>query len=327
MNRRNFITLLGGAAAWPIGSRAQQAGPPKRIGVLSSASEGDFRKRFALFHDRLGQLGWSDPRNLRIDARWTNGNPELGETYARELVGLAPDVIFVEPGPLAEVIQRLTRTIPVVFLTATDPAEAGYVQSYAHPGGNMTGFTVFEASLNSKWLQLLKDVAPNVARVGVFLTPTPARARRDFETIEMAARSLGVTPVELPVNDDPAEIASVIEAFAHEPNGGLIVTPSNTFYRHSELIVTLANRNRLPAVYSDRLYMPAGGLMSYGADRMDNFPRAAEYVDRILRGAKPGDLPVQAPTKYELVLNLKTAKSLGLTISHEFLLIVDEAIE
>jgi putative ABC transport system substrate-binding protein len=191
----------------------------------------------------------------------------------------------------------------------------------------MTGFTVFEASINSKWLQLLKDVAPNVTRVGVLSAPTPARARRDFETIKTAARSLGVMPVELTVKDNPADIASVIDTFAREPNGGLIVTPSNSFYRHSELIVTLANRDRLPAVYSDRLYMPAGGLMSYGADRMDNFPRAAEYVDRILRGAKPGDLPVQAPTKYELVFNLKTAKSLGLTISHEFLLIVDEVIE
>jgi ABC-type uncharacterized transport system substrate-binding protein len=328
MRRREFIAVLGGAAtAWPLRARAQPAGPPKRLGVLSSANEGDFRKRFALFHDRLGQLGWSEPRNLRFETRWTDGNAKLGETYARELVDLAPDVIFVEPGPLAEVIQRLTRTIPVVFITATDPVEAGYVQSYAHPGGNMTGFTVFEVSLNSKWLQLLKDVAPNVTRVGVLLTPTPARARRDFETIEAAARSMGVMPVELPVKDDPAEIARVIDAFAGEPNSGLIVTPSNTFYRHSELIVVLANRSRLPAVYSDRLYMPAGGLMSYGADRMDNFPRAAAYVDRILRGAKPGDLPVQAPTKYELVINLKTAKSLGLMITHDFLLTVDEVIE
>jgi putative ABC transport system substrate-binding protein len=327
MKRRQFITLAAGAAALPLVARAQPAGPPKRVGVLSSANEGDFRKRFALFHDRLAQLGWIEPRNLRIDFRWTDGKPGLGEAYARELVGLAPDAIFVEPGPLAEVIQRLTRTIPVVFITATDPVEAGYVQSYAHPGGNMTGFTVFEASLNSKWLQLLKDVAPNVTRVAVLRTPTPARARRDFDTIQAAAHSLGVTPVELPVQDDPADIARVIDAFAREPNGGLIVPPSNAFYRHSELIVTFANRNRLPAVYSDRLYIGDGGLMSYGADRLDLFPRVAEYVDRILRGAKPGDLPVQAPTKYELVLNLKTAKSLGLTISHEFLLIVDEAVE
>jgi putative ABC transport system substrate-binding protein len=327
VKRRDLIRLIGGAAAWPLATRAQQAGPLKRVAVLSTASEGDFRKRFALFHDRLAQLGWIEARNLRIDTRWTDGKPELGETYARLLLGLAPDVIFVEPGPLAEVVQRLTSTIPVVFITATDPAEAGYVQSYAHPGGNMTGFTVFEGSLNSKWLQLLKDVAPNVTRVGVLWTATAARARRDLETIEAAAHSLGATSVDLLVKDDAADIARVIDAFAREPNGGLIVPPSNAFYRHSELIVTLANRGRLPAIYSDRLYMPAGGLMSYGADRMDNFPRAADYVDRILRGAKPGDLPVQAPSKYELVLNLKTAKSLGLTISHEFLLIVDEAIE
>ena len=327
MRRREFLTLLGGGAAWPLAARALPAGPPKRLGVLSSADEGDFRKRFALFLNRLGQLGWSEPRNLRIDTRWTAGKPELGEAYARELVGLAPDAIFVEPGPYAEIIQRLTRAIPVVFITATDPVEAGYVQSYAHPGGNMTGFTVFEASLNSKWLQLLKDVAPNVTRVAVLLGPTFARARRDFETVETAARSLGVMPVDLPVKDDPADIARAIDAFAREPNGGLIVPPSNAFYKHSELIVVLANRNRLPAAYSDRLYIPAGGLMSYGADRMDNFPRAAAYVDRILRGAKPGDLPVEAPSKYELVVNLKTAKSLGLAISREFLLTVDEVIE
>jgi putative ABC transport system substrate-binding protein len=329
MRRRDFITLIGGAAvAWPRAARAQQpAEAPKRVGLLSSANEGDFRKRFALFHDRLAQLGWIEQRNLRIDSRWTDGKPELGEAYARELVGLAPDAIFVEPGPYAEIIQRLTRTIPVVFITATDPVEAGYVQSYAHPGGNMTGFTVFEASLNSKWLQLLKDVAPNVTRVAVLLGTTFARARRDFETIETAARALGVMPVDLPVKDDPADIARAIDAFAREPNGGLIVPPSNVFYKHNELIVTLANRNRLPAVYSDRLYMPAGGLMSYGADRMDNFPRAAGYIDRILRGAKPGDLPVQAPTKYELVLNLKTTKALGLTIPPDVLTRADEVIE
>jgi putative ABC transport system substrate-binding protein len=325
IERRKFITLFGSAAVCPIAARGQQQ--LKRVGVLSSANEADFRKRFALFRDRLAQLGWSEPRNLRIDYRWTAGKVELSEGYARDIISVTPDVIFAEPGPLAEIFQRLTPTIPIVFITATDPVEAGYAQSYAHPGGNMTGFTVFEASINSKWLQLLKDIAPNVARVAVLNTGAGARARSDFQTVEAAAREFSVTPVDVLVKDDAADIARVIEEFAREPNGGLIVPPSNTFYRQSAAITAAANRNRVPAVYSDPLYIGDGGLMSYGANRLEIFPRAAEYVDRILRGAKPGDLPVQAPTKYELVVNLKTAKSLGLTISHEFLLIVDEAIE
>jgi putative ABC transport system substrate-binding protein len=327
MKRREFITLLGGAAVWPITARAQQAGQPKRVGVLRGGPDADFQPRYALFRDALAQLGWMEPRNLRIEYRSVGNKLDLTETYAKELVSLAPDVIFADPGPAAEALQRLTRSIPIVFNTATDPVEAGYVQSYAHPGGNMTGFTVFEASLNSKWLQLVKDVAPKVTRVAVLRTGTPARARRDLATIEAAARSFGVTPVDALARDDAADISAVIDAFAREPNGGLIVPPSNIFLEHRELIVTLANRHRLPSIYNDRVFVDAGGLMSYGADRLENYRRAAGYVDRILRGAKPGDLPVQAPTKYELVVNLKTAKSLGLTISHEFLLIVDEAIE
>jgi putative ABC transport system substrate-binding protein len=326
IRRREFIALLGGApAAWPLAAHAQQT--PKRVAILSSANEADFQKRFALFRDRLAQLGWSDPRNLRIDYRWTGGKIDLDNVYAKELIGLTPDVIFAEPGPLAETLQPMTRTIPIVFITATDPVAAGYVQSYAHPGGNMTGFTVFESSINSKWLQLLKDIAPNVTRVGVLDTGTGARARNDFETVRAAAREFSVTPVDVLVKDDPADIARALGEFAREPNGGLIVPPSNAFYRQSPAITAAANRNRLPAVYSDPLYIGDGGLMSYGANRLDIFPRAAEYVDRILRGAKPGDLPVQAPSKYELVVNLKTAKSLGLTPSRDFLLTADEVIE
>ena len=326
MERREFIALLGGAAAWPLTARAQQAGQVKRVGVLASTPEAEFRERYNLFKERLAQLGWAEPRNLRIDIRWgTDGR--LRDALARELVALTPDVILAVPGPAAEAVQRQTRTIPIIFNTSTDPVQAGYVQSYAHPGGNMTGFTGFEASINSKWLQLLKDVAPNVTRAAVLHNTGNARGRRDIETIQAAARSFGITPVDAVAKDDAADISAVIEAFAREPNGGLIVPPSNVFYAHRELIAMLADRHRLPAVYDDRMYVEAGGLMSYGADRLENFPRAASYVDRILRGAKPGDLPVQAPTKYELVVNLKTAKSLGLTISHEFLLIVDEAIE
>jgi putative ABC transport system substrate-binding protein len=296
--------------------------------VLTNTTEAEFRERYTLFRDRLAQLGWAEPRSLRIDYRWTDNKPDLREARARELVGLAPDVIFANPGPAAEALQRLTRTIPIVFNTSTDPVEAGYVQSFAHPGGNMTGFTVFEASINSKWLQLLKDVAPNVSRVAVLRIGGLARARKDFETIEAAARVLAVTPVDALVKDDADDISRVIDAFAREPNGALIVPPSNTLLRYRKQIVMLADRYRLPAIYNQREFVDVGGLMSYGvADQLGRYPRMAEYVDRILRGAKPADLPVQAPTKYELVLNLKTAKSLGLTISHEFLLIVDEVIE
>jgi putative tryptophan/tyrosine transport system substrate-binding protein len=326
IGRRAFITLLGGAAAaWPLASRAQQQ--PKRVGMLSSANEADFQKRFALFRDRLAQLGWSEPRNLRIDSRWTGGKVGLYEVYAKELIGLTPDVIFAEPGTTVEVLQRLTLTVPIVFITATDPVEAGYVQSFAHPGRNVTGFTVFEGSINSKWLQLLKDVAPNVIRVAVLKTVAEARARSDFQTVEAAARKFSVTPVDALVKDDAADIARVLDAFARDPNGGLIVPPNNTFYRQSASITAAANRNRLPAVYSDPLYIGDGGLMSYGANRLDLFPRAAEYVDRILRGAKPGDLPVQAPSKYELVINLKTAKAIGLDISPALLSVADELVE
>jgi putative ABC transport system substrate-binding protein len=324
MHRRGFVALLGGAAARPLAARAQQV---KRVGVLATTTESEFRDRYKLFTERLAQLGWAEPRNLRIDYRWTDNRADLREAHARELVALMPDVILAVPGPAAEAVQRRTRTIPIIFNTSTDPVQAGYVQSYAHPGGNMTGFTGFETSINSKWLQLLKDVAPNVTRAAVLHNTGNARGRRDIETIQAAARSFGITPVDAVAKDDAADIAAVIEAFAREPNGGLIVPPSNVFYAHRELIAMLADRHRLPAVYDDRTYVEVGGLMSYGADRLENFPRAANYVDRILRGAKPGDLPVQAPTKYELVVNLKTAKSLGLTISHEFLLIVDEAIE
>jgi putative ABC transport system substrate-binding protein len=328
MRRRDFIALLGGtAAAWPLAARAQQPGQPKRVGVLAATTEVEFRARYERFRDGLARLGWTEPRNLRIDYRWTDNKPERQEAYAKELVGFAPDVILAVPGPVAETLQRLTRTIPIVFVTATDPVDAGYVQSFAHPGGNMTGFTGFEASLNSKWLQLLKDVAPNVSRVAVLRLEGIARARSDLATIEAAAREFAVMPVDALVKDDAAEIERVIEAFAREPNGGLIVPPSNIFLKHRALIVTLADRHHLPAVYNERPYVDAGGLMSYGADRSESYQQAADYVDRILRGAKPGDLPVQAPTKYELVVNLKTAKSLGLTISHEFLLIVDEALE
>jgi putative ABC transport system substrate-binding protein len=327
MRRRDFITLLGGAAAgWPLVARAQQGARIKRLGVLVS-NEVEFRSRYEAFRDRFSQLGWTEQRNIRIDFRSSDNKPDLLQAYARELVDLAPDVLLACPGPVAEAVQQLTRTIPIVFVTSTDPVEAGYAQSFAHPGGNMTGLTNFEASIDSKYLQLLKDVAPKVTRVAVLRIEGLARARRDFMTVDAGARSFGVSPVDLLIKDDAADIARAVGAFASEPNGGLVVPPSNAYRKHRALIVALAVRHGLPAVYNDRIFVEAGGLMSYGTDLLDNFRRAASYVDRILRGEKAADLPVQAPTKFELVINLKTAKTLGLNVSQDMLSIADEVIE
>jgi putative ABC transport system substrate-binding protein len=255
--------------------------------------------------------------------------PDRADAQARELIGLAPDVIYAAPGPAVEAVQKLTRTIPIVFETSTDPVAAGYVQSYARPGGNLTGFADFEASLNTKWLQLLKNAVPTVERVAILHPEISilARARRDFAEAEAAANAVGVKTLDAPFEDDPASIESVIDVFGREGNGGLIVTPGNLTLKYRSLIVALANRHRLPAVYHLRAFVDVGGLISYGIDQIESYRRPATYVDRILRGAKPADLPVQTPTKYELVVNLKTAKALGLEISHEFLLTVDEVLE
>jgi putative ABC transport system substrate-binding protein len=327
MRRREFITLVGGASAWPLAARAQPAERVRRVGVLSGAGEAESRKRYEPFRDGLAELGWTEARNIRFDYRWTDNKPERANTYARELIALAPDVIYAGPGPIVEVLQRLTRTIPIVFTTSTDPVVAGYVQSYAHPGGNLTGFTQFEVSIDTKYLQLLKDVAPDVTRVGILRGMLLAQGRRDFATVEAAARSFAVVPVDLLHQMGPADIERAINAFGRDPNGGLIVPPNNFYQEHRALIVGLAERNHLPAVYYDRVFVDAGGLMSYGIDPTDNYRRAAAYVDRILRGAKPGDLPVQAPTKFNLVINLKTAKALGLNVPATMQQLADEVIE
>jgi putative ABC transport system substrate-binding protein len=329
LRRREFITLLGGAAAaWPLAARAQQAGRVRRVGVLIGAGEAEAQARYEPFRDGLAQLGWTEARNIRLDYRWTDNKPDRANAYARELLGSAPDVIFASPGPAVEVLQRLTRTVPIVFTTSTDPVVAGYVQSYAHPGGNLTGFTQFEVSIDTKYLQLLKDVAPDVTRVGILRSEGVAQGRRDFATVEAAARSFGVMPVDLlHQRGASADIERAINAFAREPNGSLIVPPNNTYQEYHALVVALAERHHLPAVYYNRLFADAGGLMSYGVDLMDVWRRAASYVDRILRGAKPADLPVQAPTKYEFVFNIKTAKSLGLTPPPNLLATADEVIE
>jgi putative ABC transport system substrate-binding protein len=321
--------LMGGAAAWPAVARSQQTDRVRRVAVLIGNAEPEFRVRYQPFVETLARLGWRDGDNLRIDYRWTDNKPDLANAGAKELIGLAPDVIYAAPGPAIEAIQKLTHTIPIVFATNTDPVAAGYVQSYARPGGNLTGFTDFEASINTKWLQLLKDVAPMVNRVAILVPRSDilARARRDYTEVEAAAGAFGVTALDAPFQDDADSIEREIDNFARESNGGLIVPPSNLSLKYHSLIVALTNRNRLPSVYHVRQFVEDGGLMSYGVDRIDSYRRPATYVDRILRGAKPADLPVQAATKYELVVNLKTAKSLGLAISHEFLLTADEVIE
>jgi putative ABC transport system substrate-binding protein len=328
--RRDFITLLGSAAAaWPLAARAQPVERIRRVAVLIGNAEAEFRVRYQLFVETLARLGCREGVNLRIDYRWTDNKADLADAQARELVGLAPDVIYAAPGPAVEAVQKVTRTIPIVFATSTDPVAAGYVQSYARPGGNLTGFADFEASLNTKWLQLLKDVAPTVSRVALLHADVSvlARARRDFAEVEAAASALGLAAVDAPFEDDPASIERAIETFAREPNGGLTVAPGNLTVKYRSLIVALTNRHRLPAVYYLRAFVDVGGLMSYGTDQIENFRRPATYVDRILRGAKPADLPVQTPTKYELVVKLKTAKALGLAISHEFLLTADDVVE
>ena len=327
MKRREFITLLGGAAAWPLAASAQQLDRVRRIGVLMYAARDDAegQARLAAFTQALKQLGWSDGRNLRIDTRWATADDIRRQ--AAELAALAPDVLVAGTGTatVAPLLQA-TRTVPIVFVTVIDPVGAGFVASLAQPGGNATGFTIFEYSMSGKWLELLKEIAPRVTRVAVLRDPAVASGIGQFGAVQIVAPSLGVevSPVDV---RDAGEIERAIEAFASGLNGGLIVTASGLTIRHRDLIVTLAARYKLPAVYSSSFFVTGGGLISYGPDRVDQFRRAAGYVDRILKGEKPADLPVQAPTKYDLVINLKTAKALGLTIPPSVLARADEVIE
>jgi ABC-type uncharacterized transport system substrate-binding protein len=328
MKRREFITLLGGAAvAWPAAARAQQSEPTRRIGVLMNmgADDAEGQTRLAAFTQVLKQLGWSEGRNLRIDIRWATA--EDIRKQAAELAALAPDIILAGTGTatVAPLLQA-TRTIPIVFALVIDPVGAGFVASLAQPGGNATGFTVYEYSMSGKWLELLKEIAPRVTRVAVLRDPAIASGIGQFGAVQIVAPSLGVglSPVDV---RDAGEIERAIAAFASGPNGGLIVTASPLAGVHRKLIVTLAARHKLPAVYPARFYATAGGLISYGPDYVDQFQRAAGYVDRILKGEKPGDLPVQAPTKYELVINLKTAKELSFTIPPAVLARADAVIE
>jgi ABC-type uncharacterized transport system substrate-binding protein len=328
VRRRQFITLLGGAAAaWPLAVRAQQPDRVRRIGVLMSVADGpEGQARLGAFLKGLEQLGWIEGRNVRIDQRWGAGDAERARKYAAELVALGPDVILASGDHSVVASRQASRTVPIVFTTVADPVGTGYVESLARPGRNMTGFTLFEYSTSAKWMELLKEIAPGVKRAGVIRESGTASGTGFFAAIQAAAQALGVELSPIGVGD-AGEIEGGIAAFARSPNGGLIVTGSAQTAVHSNLIVTLAARHKLPAVYFARFVIAAGGLISYGPDFLDVHRRPAAYVDRILKGEKPADLPVQAPTKYELAINLKTAKALGLSIPPTLLALADEVIE
>jgi putative tryptophan/tyrosine transport system substrate-binding protein len=330
MKRRKFITLLGGAAAWPVMARAQQAERMRRIGVLlpATADNAEFQVRLAAFHQGLALLGWTIGRNVRIDTRWAGPGADGIRRNAAELVALAPDVILASGAETVGALLQATRTVPIVFAATVDPVGAGLVDSLARPGGNATGFMSVEYSMGGKWLELLKEIAPSVTRAVVLRDAASPVGLAQFGAIQSVAPSLRVevNPVNM---REAGEIERAVAAFARAPNGGLIVTAAGgAATLHRDLIVTLAARHKLPAVYYDRFFaVAAGGLVSYGPDRIDQFRRAAGYVDRILKGEKPADLPVQAPTRYETVLNLKTAKALGISVPQTLLARADEVIE
>jgi ABC-type uncharacterized transport system substrate-binding protein len=328
MKRRQFITLLGGAAAaWPLPARPQQPEPMRRIGVLVSVGDDpESRGRIAAFVQGLHDLGRIEGRNIRIDTRWGDGDPDRFRQHATELVALAPEVILVSGGSGMGPMLQATRTVPIVFVQVTDPVGAGFVNSLARPGGNATGFTHFEYGISAKWLELLKQIAPKVTRAAVLRDPAIASGVGQFAVIQSVAPQLGVelTPVQV---RDAGEIERGVTSFALGPNGGMIVTASALAVVHRDLIIALAARHRLPAIFPFRFHATGGGLMSYGPDTIEPHRRAASYVDRILKGEKPADLPVQAPTKYEFVINLKTTKALGLAVPPTLLATADEVIE
>jgi putative ABC transport system substrate-binding protein len=332
MQRREFITLLGGAAvAWPLAARAQQADRIRRIGVLMGYAESDREGQafVAAFREGLQKLGWAEGRNIRIDTRWwaTPGDAESIQRFAKELVALQPDLILSHNTPIAAALLQQTRTIPIVFAIVADPIGSGLVASFARPGGNVTGFTTMEPTMAGKWLELLKEIAPRVNRVAFLFNPATAPyAEVYLSPFKAAAASFAVQAIAAPVHDT-SELESVIAALAREPNGGLIVMPNTFMNVHRAEITSLAARYRLPVIAPYRFYPELGGLLSYGNDYLDNFRRAASYADRILKGAKPGELPVQAPVKYELVINLKTAKALGLDVPLQLQQRADELIE
>jgi putative tryptophan/tyrosine transport system substrate-binding protein len=329
MKRRDFITLLvGAAAAWPLVVRAQQGERVRRIGVLQSlaADDPEGQARLAAFAQGLQQSGWTIGRNVQIDTRWAAGDAERFRRYGAELVALAPDVILAVGAAAVGPLQQATHTVPIVFVNTSDPVGAGFVESLARPGGNATGFLLYEYGTSGKWLELLKEIAPRVTRVAVLRDSALAAGTGQLGAIQAVAPSFGVELRPVDVRDAP-EIERAVAAFARVSDGGLIVTGSTLALVHRDLIVTLAARHKLPAVYFQRVFVTSGGLISYAPDQIDQFRRAGGYVDRILKGEKPADLPVQAPTKLELVINLNTARALGIDVPPTLLARADEVIE
>jgi putative ABC transport system substrate-binding protein len=328
IRRREFIVTLGGAAAWPLAAGAQQRKPMRRIGVLMpySANDPQVQARNAAFLQGLQLSGWSVGDNVQVDYRWSGGSEDDTRKYAAELVALAPDVIFTSGSAPLEPLRRATRTVPIVFALAPDPVGAGFVESLARPGGNITGFSPWEYGIGAKWLELLKQIASSVTRVAVLRDPAITAGIGLWGAIQSVSPSFGVELRPIDVRD-AGEMQRALAAFAGSPNGGLMLTGSAWAIVHRDLIIALAARHRLPAVYYERYFAAAGGLISYGSDNVELFRLAAGYVDRILKGEKPADLPVQHPTKYELVINLKTAKALGLDVPPSLLARADEVIE
>ena len=328
MRRREFITILGSAAVvWPLAAHAQQPDRMRRIGVLIGIDDGvEGQARIAAFRKGMSDLGWSEGRNLQLDVRFTDGIADRAQIYAAEVVRSAPDVILANTSSVVVALRQQTTTIPIIFAQVVDPVSSGLVDSLAHPGGNITGFVSLDFGMGAKWLEILKQIAPRVTRVGVLRDPTTPGGAGQMGAIQAATSSFGV---ELKALDgrDAASIERGLSAFAQEPNAGLIVLSNPGASVHRELITALAARFRLPAIYPYSFFATSGGLISYGIDNHDLWRKAAEYVDRILKGEKPADLPVQAPTKYELVINLKTAKALGLAVPRELLARADELIE
>ena len=328
MRRRKFITLLGGTVAWPLAAPAQQPERMRRVGVLMNRAADDpqGQARVVAFQQALKQLGWDEDRNVRIDTRWGEDEVERSRKYATELVALAPDVILSSGSVSTAALQHAGATAPIVFVLVVDPVGVGLVDSLAQPGGNVTGFMVYEYSIAGKWLELLKQIRPSLTRAAVLRDPAVPSGNAQFATIQAVAQSLGVEVSPVGVRD-AGEIERAVATFARSPNGGLIVTPNASVSAHRDVIIALAARHKLPAVYPWRDMVTDGGLISYGPDLIDQLRHAASYVDRILKGEKPADLPVQAPTRYELVINLKAAKALGLTIPPSLLTTADAVIE
>jgi putative ABC transport system substrate-binding protein len=328
MRRREFIAGLGSAAAWPLAARAQQGDRVRRIGVLMGFDENDpeGKFRYPAFPQGLADLGWTDGRNVRIDLRWGGGDTTRMRALAQDLVGLQPDRILTVGTPATVALQRESRTIPIVFANVGDPVARGIVAQLDRPGGNVTGFASYEASLGGKWLELLSEITPGLKRAAIMFNPDTVGVSPFMPSLETAARSLNVVPIMAPVHSD-AEIESAIIALGREPGGGLVVIPDVFTLAHRAPVIFAAARNNVPAIYSFSVYARDGGLLSYVGDQVDTFRRAATSVDRILHGAKPAELPVQLPTRFKMAVNLKTAKALGLTVPQSILLRADEVIQ